>query len=157
MLRIPRLGQMSRIHIFLLAILCVSFLFFFPLPSFPSVALPYKTSNSSARALLPLTGKPTHNYAFTAFLAAPAEGGDDDNDDLYFVGTRILIYQLLHDPETRTNNSYPFVVLVTEDVCMFSNLSSEIMKTNKTQRNANVTASSKTGPSFLKAPNSPWA
>lgn len=28
----------------------------------------------------------------------------------------MLIYQLLHDPETRTNNSYPFVVLVTEDV-----------------------------------------
>ena len=28
----------------------------------------------------------------------------------------MLIYQLLHDPETRTNTSIPFLVLVTEDV-----------------------------------------
>jgi alpha-N-acetylglucosamine transferase len=28
----------------------------------------------------------------------------------------MMIYQLLHDPTTRTNNSYPFVVLVTADV-----------------------------------------
>ncbi|RDW76140.1 hypothetical protein BP5796_06961 [Coleophoma crateriformis] len=60
--------------------------------------------------------RPTHNYAFSAFLAAPSMDTNDDNDDLYFVGTRLMIYQLLHDPATRTNNSYPFVVLVTEDV-----------------------------------------
>ncbi|KAH8750442.1 nucleotide-diphospho-sugar transferase [Hyaloscypha finlandica] len=60
-------------------------------------------------------GIPTNNYAFTAFLASSNEAADD-NKDLYFVATRMMIYQLLHDPETRTNNSYPFVVLVTKDV-----------------------------------------
>ena len=32
------------------------------------------------------------------------------------MGTRMLIYQLLHDPETRTNTSIPFVVVVTPNV-----------------------------------------
>ncbi|KAL3425302.1 glycosyl transferase family 8 [Phlyctema vagabunda] len=59
---------------------------------------------------------PTNNYAFSAFLAAPSMEGQDDNDDLYFVATRLIIYQLLHAPETRTRNSYPFVVLVTKEV-----------------------------------------
>ncbi|KAI9729516.1 MAG: hypothetical protein M1818_008488 [Claussenomyces sp. TS43310] len=60
--------------------------------------------------------RPTEKHAFAAFLAAPSQESKEDSDDVYFVGTRILIYQLLHDPATRTNNSYPFVVLVTEDV-----------------------------------------
>lgn len=30
--------------------------------------------------------------------------------------TRMLLYSLLHDPATRSNKSYPVVVLVTEDV-----------------------------------------
>jgi hypothetical protein len=59
---------------------------------------------------------PANNYAFSAFLAAPSMPTEKDDDDLYFVGTRMLMYQLLYDPETRTNNSYPFVVLVTQDV-----------------------------------------
>lgn len=60
----------------------------------------------------------TNNYAYAAFLAAPANvpNGAQDDDDLYYVGTRMLIYQVLHDPITRTNNGYPFVILVTEDV-----------------------------------------
>lgn len=69
-----------------------------------------------------LKSKPTNNYAFAAFLAAPSMNTKDDSDDLYFVGTRMLIYQLLHDPETRTNNSYPFVVLATQDVGMSHSL-----------------------------------
>jgi hypothetical protein len=40
----------------------------------------------------------------------------------------MMIYQLLHDPETRTNNSYPFVVLVTKDICQYSLLSLEGFK-----------------------------
>jgi len=60
----------------------------------------------------------TKNYAYTTFLA-PAwdlpENATDD-DDNYYTGTRMLLYQLVHDPKTRSPNKYPFVVLVTADV-----------------------------------------
>ncbi|KAJ9627229.1 hypothetical protein H2203_003691 [Taxawa tesnikishii (nom. ined.)] len=58
-------------------------------------------------------------YAFATFLAGPAgdKNDPDFNHDPYFVATRILAYQLLHAPETRSNDSsIPFVVLVTDDV-----------------------------------------
>ncbi|KAF3281615.1 hypothetical protein TWF970_002171 [Orbilia oligospora] len=57
--------------------------------------------------------------AFATFLAENTKRTGDtekDNDDMYFVATRVLAYQLLHDPETRTNNSTPFIVLVTSAV-----------------------------------------
>ncbi|KAK6333856.1 hypothetical protein TWF730_004038 [Orbilia blumenaviensis] len=56
--------------------------------------------------------------AFATFLAEntdPTSVGRDNND-MYFVGARMLAYQLLHDPETRTNRSIPFIVLVTSAV-----------------------------------------
>ncbi|KAK6356687.1 hypothetical protein TWF718_001029 [Orbilia javanica] len=57
--------------------------------------------------------------AFATFLAENTKRSSDaekDNDDMYFVAARVLAYQLLHDPETRTNNSIPFIVLVTSAV-----------------------------------------
>lgn len=57
-------------------------------------------------------------YAYATFLAN--DSGDRDSEDIsqdkYFVATRILAYQLLHAPETRSNSSYPFIVLVNKDV-----------------------------------------
>lgn len=41
---------------------------------------------------------------------------DPDQEDLYFTAVRVLGYQLLHQPETRTNLSIPFVVFVTPHV-----------------------------------------
>ncbi|QDS76515.1 hypothetical protein FKW77_005777 [Venturia effusa] len=41
---------------------------------------------------------------------------DPDQEDLYFTAARVLSYQLLHQPETRTNLSIPFVVFVTPHV-----------------------------------------
>ncbi|KAF2769551.1 nucleotide-diphospho-sugar transferase [Teratosphaeria nubilosa] len=57
-------------------------------------------------------------YAYATFLAGPYEPEliDDIHRDKYFIATRILAYQLLHAPETRTQNHYPFIVLVTDDV-----------------------------------------
>ena len=57
-------------------------------------------------------------YAFVAFLANNWEHTvfEDDNEDNYFYSTRVLGYQLMHNPETRTNTSIPFVVLTTKDV-----------------------------------------
>lgn len=67
-----------------------------------------------------------HKVAFATFLAgdSSAATGDDgkpladvnDDDDGYFVGTRVLAYQLLHSKSAGTNNSIPFIVLCTRDV-----------------------------------------
>ncbi|KAK5123881.1 hypothetical protein LTR85_002077 [Meristemomyces frigidus] len=64
--------------------------------------------------------------AFATFLAAnanpDAKATDEesaeinDEDDGYFLGTRVLAYQLLHSRTAGTNNSIPFIVLCTEDV-----------------------------------------
>ena len=106
----------SRLTVLTFACVCIIFVLVSSYRS--SIANPFGPAAlvPSISSSLPLSGTPTNNYAFSAFLAAPASGGKNDNDDLYFVGTRMMIYQLLHDPGTRTNNSYPFIVLVTEDV-----------------------------------------
>ena len=59
---------------------------------------------------------PRHEFAFATFIAAPAKRSKTDEDDHYFIAARMLAYQLLHDPETKTASSIPFLVLVTEDV-----------------------------------------
>ncbi|KAK6531662.1 hypothetical protein TWF694_002839 [Orbilia ellipsospora] len=62
---------------------------------------------------------PKSKVAFATFLAQNTKAkfaNEKDNDDLYFVATRVLAYQLLHDPQTRSNRSIPFIVLVTSAV-----------------------------------------
>jgi len=59
---------------------------------------------------------PESKYAYAAFLAAPEQESNVDTDDHYFVATRMLAYQLLHDPATRTKQSIPFLVAVTDEV-----------------------------------------
>jgi len=58
-------------------------------------------------------------YAFATLLAADYQGRKDDDmeKDHYFVAVRILAYQFLHAPETRSRQGYPFIVLVTPEVC----------------------------------------
>lgn len=57
-------------------------------------------------------------YAFATLLAGYYQGHADDEveNDQYFVAVRILAYQFLHAPETRTTHGYPFIVLVTPEV-----------------------------------------
>ena len=57
-------------------------------------------------------------FAFVAFLAGNWQNREfeDDNDDTYFYSTRVMGYQLMHNPETRSNTSIPFVVLATKSV-----------------------------------------
>ncbi|KAL9114088.1 MAG: hypothetical protein Q9227_001860 [Pyrenula ochraceoflavens] len=57
-------------------------------------------------------------YAFATFLTGTLVDKDDDDDthDNYFIAVRMLIYQILHAPETRCKNHIPFVVLVTNEV-----------------------------------------
>lgn len=66
-------------------------------------------------------GSEQSRYAFVSFLGAEAAGNDteDLSKDKYFTAVRVLAYQLLHSLETRTTHNYPFVVLVTPEVCSF--------------------------------------
>lgn len=53
----------------------------------------------------------------TFFTGTEANKSDPDiSKDVYFTATRILGYQLMHQPETRTQRKIPFVVLVPPDV-----------------------------------------
>ncbi|KAH8745607.1 nucleotide-diphospho-sugar transferase [Hyaloscypha sp. PMI_1271] len=88
---------------------------FFPSTIYPSTTTP---------ATVPTNNLQSHHskYAYCSFLApyakgqGQATGADLGSEDHYLVGTRMLIYQLLHDPITRTQKNIPFVVLVTTDV-----------------------------------------
>lgn len=59
-------------------------------------------------------------HAFATFLTGPSEDDSAEaniENDHYFTATRILAYQLLHAPETRSSDEdIPFVVLVTDRV-----------------------------------------
>ena len=58
-------------------------------------------------------------YAYVTLLAPNPKLDNNtvpDDEDEYFVGTRVLAYQLLHAPKTGTNTSIPFVVLATRDI-----------------------------------------
>ncbi|CAK4029790.1 glycosyltransferase family 8 [Lecanosticta acicola] len=69
-------------------------------------------------SLIPPLQKTTAKNAYATFLANwPEEHLDDEmNDDAYFVAARLLAYQLLHAPETRSVGGYPLVVLVNAHV-----------------------------------------
>ncbi|KAK4615966.1 hypothetical protein CLAFUW4_10100 [Fulvia fulva] len=67
----------------------------------------------------------THKVAFATFLAGSTAAKDhtdeesaalNDEDDGYYLGTRVMAYQLLHSKSAGTNNSIPFLVLCTRDV-----------------------------------------
>jgi alpha-N-acetylglucosamine transferase len=53
-------------------------------------------------------GLSSTRYAYTTLLTS--------EDEAYFTATRVLAYQLLADPETKTHHSIPFVVMVTKSV-----------------------------------------
>jgi alpha-N-acetylglucosamine transferase len=69
---------------------------------------------------------PSPKVAFATFLAANTNEDKKENDseseaindgdDGYYLGARVLAYQLLHSRSAGTNNSIPFIVICTEDV-----------------------------------------
>ncbi|KAL4877526.1 nucleotide-diphospho-sugar transferase [Aspergillus karnatakaensis] len=57
---------------------------------------------------------PSQKYAFATLLT-----GEEDTDNVeapYFTAVRVLAYQLLHSPTTRSKGDIPFLVLVTADI-----------------------------------------
>ncbi|KAF2156873.1 glycosyltransferase family 8 protein [Myriangium duriaei CBS 260.36] len=81
--------------------------------------------HSSSAGSLPIPHKPharprppSHRLAYATFLAGNphSDPNTPDNEDGYFLGARVLTYQLLHSPVVSTNLSIPFLILVTPDV-----------------------------------------
>ena len=96
-----------------IAVASIVSIFIFLHLSFTSDQIPF-----SAKASLQRLGlhTPRSKHAFAVFLAEPNENIKEGEEDYYYFGTRMLIYQLLHDPESRTNTSVEFLVMVTENV-----------------------------------------
>jgi alpha-N-acetylglucosamine transferase len=77
-----------------------------------------KTTFIKSVVQYPATLKTTNSkYAFATLLASDAlHPNDQDNlHDDYFIATRLLAYQILHAPETRSKDT-PFIVLATKGV-----------------------------------------
>ncbi|CRG86544.1 hypothetical protein PISL3812_03551 [Talaromyces islandicus] len=56
-------------------------------------------------------------YAIATFLSEASSPDDSSDEDYYFTAARILAYQVLHDPATKSNRTtIPFLVLVTDEV-----------------------------------------
>ncbi|KAJ5988648.1 hypothetical protein N7481_003858 [Penicillium waksmanii] len=61
---------------------------------------------------------PQSRYAVALFLGTEfdAKEGSEDDEHLYYVGARTLIYQLLHAPRTKFRSPVSVVILVTKGV-----------------------------------------
>lgn len=78
--------------------------------------LPHAPSHN-AKSAIKAAAAP--NVAFATFLSATMLNDKEevpDEQDGYFVSTRVLAYQLLHSKTAGTNSSIPFVVMCTEEV-----------------------------------------
>lgn len=60
--------------------------------------------------------EPTEKYAFVTFLNKPYTPLPSDDDDRYFVMARMMAFQILHNPDTKTQKGYPFIVVTSEGV-----------------------------------------
>ena len=85
-----------------------------------SVSILFFYFRSQALAVVPLSiphlnrlgSKPY--YAYSTFLSSRLT--NDTEDDPYFTATRVLAYQILHQPDTRTRENIPFLVLVSPHI-----------------------------------------
>lgn len=65
---------------------------------------------------VPEKGPPRqHRYAFATILTGE-DATETDIKDPYFTAVRLLAYQLLRSPHTKSSSDIPFLVLVTEEV-----------------------------------------
>lgn len=91
-------------------------------------------------------------YAFATLLASDASHPDDPDNihDDYFVATRLLGYQILHAPETRSDG-IPFIVLATKGVSQ--------AKRDRLRRDGAIVLSVETvqKPDWIEAGASNWA
>jgi alpha-N-acetylglucosamine transferase len=96
------------LHFLSLATLCL-LIFRYLRSQHPRALFEAYTHRTSTRA--------SSRLAYTTWLSATvADPSTPWRDDHYFTATRMLVYQLLHQEETRTQRNIPIVVLCTPDV-----------------------------------------
>lgn len=104
-------ARTSRVLFFTVAISCfisVTYYLGHTISSTPQV----HSSTAPAADEGAISSRP--KYAFATFLSTRID--DESYDDPYFAATRVLAYQLLHQPETRTRQGTPLIVLVPPHV-----------------------------------------
>jgi len=109
----PQRGLNKRIQGTLLAILLIP-IWIFTFSPYRLFGLP----NASTSA--PSTIPDQSPYAYVTLLTPNPKLDNDssipDSEDEYFIGTRVLAYQLLHQPSIKSNTSISFIVICTNDV-----------------------------------------
>lgn len=56
----------------------------------------------------------TEKLGYVTWLGKTGNGADQE--DVYFIATRILVYQILHSPATKSPRGLPIIVMTTPDV-----------------------------------------
>ncbi len=80
-----------------------------------TVTSPSTTTTSGVDAIATPFAK-GDRFAFATFMNRNVKNPPTDDDDGYFVMARMMAFQLLHNPETKTKKGYPFIVFVSEGV-----------------------------------------
>jgi alpha-N-acetylglucosamine transferase len=85
-----------------------------------SINVPYVTIPHVSE-ILPTFGdnstrQTSQKYAFATFLSTRIDDATAYDEDIYFTATRVLTYQLLYRPETRTRRDIPFLIIVPPHV-----------------------------------------
>ncbi|OAG12653.1 uncharacterized protein CC84DRAFT_1212168 [Paraphaeosphaeria sporulosa] len=63
----------------------------------------YRTGSGFSNGSAPVLATGKERFAYVTFLSGTVDASDDLDEDYYFVATRILLWQLLHNPQTRTS------------------------------------------------------
>ena len=75
------------------------------------------STGTTSKAIATATELPKgERFAFATFLNRNVKNPKLDEDDGYFVMARMMAFQILHNPETRTKKGYPFIVFASEGV-----------------------------------------
>lgn len=102
--------SIPRTLIVILGILAILFFYF------PSNEKPIPVDKNFG--LLNATS-PSSRFAIATFLTggnAPVVQSEDFKSNSYFTATRVLLYQILHSPDTKCNTAVDFIALVSSNV-----------------------------------------
>lgn len=75
----------------------------------------YRTGSGFCNGSVPVLATGKERFAYVTFLSGAIDAPNDLEEDNYFVATRILVWQLLHKAETRSNG-IDVIVMVTPSV-----------------------------------------
>lgn len=97
----------------IIASLLLASFYYFSFPESANRLIPAASFTSSSPS--PSSFKPAQSgRAYATFLSTRLQ--NDADYDAYFIATRVMAYQILHNPSTKTNLDIPFLVIVPPHV-----------------------------------------